>query len=395
MQCVLDINPIQQHLLKNRMKKRIALLSMVACLASCKQDSKNDLAETHHSEKKDSVYVSCHSNLPDRYKAGKNLEEIQVSKSHASLENMVKIEGGTFLMGAPDDRGRPDEYPQHEVSVNSFYIDKTEVTNAQFAEFVEATGYITTAEKDVDWEELKSQLPPGTPKPADSLLKASSLVFKSSDAPVPLNDASQWWDWSKGANWKHPQGPGSSIEGKEDYPVVHVSWEDANAYAKWAGKRLPTEAEWEYAARGGLKNEPYPWGSEEPYEGKAKANTWEGKFPFKNTKADSYSGLAPVSSYQPNNYGLFDMAGNVWEWTADNYHIDYYKSIAGEIQENPKGSSASFDPRQPGVPVKTIRGGSFMCNESYCSGYRASSKMASSPDTGLENTGFRCVKEIN
>lgn len=311
-----------------------------------------------------------------------------------SSEGMILIKGGEFLMGASDSHGRQDEYPQHKVKLSSYYIDATEVTNAQFSEFVKATGYITTAEKKPNWEELKKQLPEGTPKPADSLLIAASLVFKSSERPIPLNDPGIWWDWKKGADWKHPYGPESDLIGKENHPVVHVSWDDANAYAKWAGKRLPTEAEWEYAARGGLKNQPFPWGEEKPYNGKPKANTWDGKFPYLNTKEDGFDRLAPVKSYPSNAYGLYDMAGNVWEWCSDNYNQNYYKELGDKISENPQGSSNSFDPRMPNTPVKIVKGGSFMCNEMYCSGFRVSSKMASSPDTSLENTGFRCAISV-
>ncbi|WBL23069.1 formylglycine-generating enzyme family protein [Zunongwangia sp. HRR-M8] len=371
------------------------ILLLLLFVSSCKNEKKQkeDLV-TKTVSKKDSTYLSCHANLPSRFSVSEKSNISKKKSDSISTKGMVKLEGGVFLMGASDNRGRADEYPQHQVKVDPFYMDVTSVTNAQFAEFVKATGYVTTAERDVDWNEMKKQLPANTPKPADSLLKASSLVFKGTKNEVPLNNPSVWWEWKRGADWKHPQGPQSSIEGKENYPVVHVSWDDANAYATWAGKRLPTEAEYEYAARGGLKNQPYPWGKEEPYHGKPKANTWEGKFPYKNTESDGAYGIAPVKSYAPNDFGLYDMAGNVWEWTADNYKSDYYKTISVDVQDNPIGPQTSNDPRQPGIPVKTVRGGSFMCNESYCSGYRASSRMASSPDTGLENTGFRCVKEI-
>lgn len=226
-------------------------------------------------------------------------------------------------MAASDKEGRQDEYPQHKVKVSGFWVDATEVTNAQFAEFVAATGYITTAERAPVWEELKKQLPSNTPKPHDSLLVAASLVFTPPSYTVSLQNASMWWSWKAGANWRHPRGPESSIKGKEDYPVVQVSWEDAQAYAEWAGKRLPTEAEWEYAGRGGHQAKIFPWGNEPIEQGKPKANTWQGTFPVKNTEWDQFARLAPVKSFPPNDYGLYDMAGNVWEWCADWYDSEY------------------------------------------------------------------------
>lgn len=294
-------------------------------------------------------------------------------------------------MGASDTEGRPDEYPQHQVKVSGFWMDATEVTNAQFAAFVEATGYVTTAERAPDWEELKKQLPPGTPKPPDSVLVAASLVFTPPKQQVALNNPGQWWSWRKQANWRQPQGPGSSLKGRENHPVVHVSWYDAVAFARWAGKRLPTEAEWEYAARGGAQDKRYPWGNEDVEADKPKANTWQGSFPDRNTAWDKYAGLAPVKSFAPNKYGLYDMAGNVWEWCSDWYAADYYSKASAELTLNPAGPASSHDPQEPVMPKRVVRGGSFMCHSSYCKGYRVTARMKSSEDTGLENTGFRCV----
>lgn len=307
---------------------------------------------------------------------------------------MVWIKTGTYAMGGDNKQAQPDEYPKHQVTVHGFWMDATEVTNAQFAEFVKATGYITIAERKPDWNELKKQLPPGTEKPADSLLVPASLVFVPSDHPVSLNDYSQWWAWKKGADWKHPHGPGSNIKGKENYPVVHVSWDDAVAYCKWAGKRLPTEAEWEWAARGGLDNKIYPWGNEPVDQGQPKANTWEGAFPYRNTQRDHFYYLAPTASFRPNGYGLYDMAGNVWEWCADYYNYNYYKDAAKSANlTDPKGPLKSYDPDEPYAKKRVIRGGSFLCNDSYCSGYRVARRMKSTEDSGMEHLGFRCVAD--
>jgi sulfatase modifying factor 1 len=338
--------------------------------------------------------VCCESNIPKRFASleapGLVLPDLKAVKSH---KGMVYINTGTFMMGADNKQAAPDEYPKHKVTVKGFWIDVTEVTNAAFAGFVKATGYITTAERKPDWNELKKQLPPGTQKPDDSLMVAASLVFDAHDHPVDLNDYAQWWVWKKGADWKHPHGKGSNIKGKENYPVVHVSWFDAVAYCKWAGKRLPTEAEWEWAARGGLQNKVYPWGNEPVDAGKPKANTWQGHFPDNNTMIDKFYGLAPVASFAANGYGLYDMAGNVWEWCADFYNSTYYSTIANANGvKNPKGPDTSYDPDEPYAKKRVIRGGSFLCNDSYCSGYRVARRMKSTEDSGMEHLGFRCVE---
>lgn len=316
-----------------------------------------------------------------------------IGNAPADTSGMLFIPGGTFLMGGDNQQASSDEFPKHQVNVAPFYMDKTEVTNAQFSAFVRATGYVTTAEQKPDWEELKKSLPPGTPPPPDSVMVPASLVFQQTLGPVDLNNFNEWWRWVPGANWRQPEGPGSNIEGRDDYPVVHVSWFDAMAYCKWAGKRLPTEAEWEFAARGGLIDNIYPWGNEHVNANQPKANSWEGNFPYRNIKKDNYLKSAPVGSYAPNGYGLFDMAGNVWEWCSDWYDAKYYSKQATSISKNPQGPEKSFDPEDPYTPKKSLRGGSFLCNDSYCSGYRVARRMKSSPDTGLEHTGFRCVRD--
>jgi formylglycine-generating enzyme len=324
---------------------------------------------------------------------------------------MKWIPPGEFVMGTDDENSLPNERPAHRVRLDGYWIDETPVTNAQFRKFVEATGYLTTAERPVDWEELKKQVPPGTPKPPDEMLKPGSLVFTPPDHRIDLRDLSQWWAWTIGASWKHPEGPRSSIDGKDDYPVVQVSWNDAAEYAKWAQKRLPTEAEWEFAARGGsAANTRFIWGDqfrpggEGADSGKWMANTFTGEFPFKNTAEDGCAGTSPVRAFSVNGYGLYDMAGNVWQWTADLYRIDAHALATRELQKtgascciNPKGPAESLNPTREvvGSPERVIKGGSFLCHVSYCESYRPTARRGTPPDTGSSHVGFRCVKDID
>lgn len=351
------------------------LLPLAAILFSCK--------EQRNAEQKKTI-------LGDTDKAVK-ISQPQIE----APKDMVWVPGGDFMQGAvPQDKmAMMHEKPAHEVHVDGFFMDIHEVTNEQFTKFVDETGYVTVAEREIDWEEMKKQLPQGTPKPHDSILQPGSLVFKKTKSSVPnLYDYSQWWEWKIGANWKHPNGPESTIKGKENEPVVHIALEDALAYCKWAGRRLPTEAEWEYAARAGKKDELFFWGSDVS-QLSSHANSWEGEFPVNNTKEDGFERRAPVMSYPKNGFGLYDMAGNVWEWTSDWYNTNYYQELAAqnEVAQNPKGALRAYNSSNPYAKEKVIKGGSFLCSASYCASYRISARMATSPDSGMEHLGFRTV----
>ena len=279
------------------------------------------------------------------------------------------------------DQGFPDETPVHQVIVDAFWMDETEVTNEEFQRFVRATQYVTVAERKPRAEDF-----PGAPL---EKLVPGSVVFKPPAGEVSLEEYYKWWIYLPGASWRHPSGPGSDIVGKGNHPVVHTAWEDAVAYSKWRGKRLPTEAEWERAARGGVERQMYIWGDDLAPAGKWKANTWQGKFPQSDNGGDGFVGVAPVGSFPANAYGLYDMAGNVWEWCSDWYRPDTY---AQSPSRNPRGPDDSFDPNEPGMAKRVQRGGSFLCNEAYCAAYRPGARMKASPDTGLAHSGFRCVR---
>jgi formylglycine-generating enzyme required for sulfatase activity len=294
-------------------------------------------------------------------------------------------------MGTDAEEAWPDERPAHRVRVNGFWIDETEVTNARFRAFVEATGYVTTAERPPALEEIMNQLPPGSPPPPKENLVPGSMVFTPGEGPVDTRDFSQWWRWTPGASWRHPEGPGSTIDGRDHHPVVQVSWDDAAAFCRWAGRRLPTEAEWELAARGGLEGRAYVWGDEKP--GDRSANLWQGDFPGRNTAADGFPRTAPVGSFPPNGHGLRDMAGNVWEWCADWYDRELYAGRADHgVVVNPVGPDPSRGPRPPFGLLRVQKGGSFLCNDSYCSRYRPSARHGCNPDTGMSHVGFRCAR---
>jgi len=306
---------------------------------------------------------------------------------------MIRIPGGEFSMGSQLQGSKLNEQPVISTTVDAFWLDEHDVTNAEFRRFVAATGYKTTAERAIDWEELKKQVAPGTPKPADEMLQPGSLVFIPTTGPVDLREMNAWWHWTTGANWQHPEGPQSNLDGREQHPVVQVSWDDAMAYAKWAGKRLPTEAEWEFAARGGLDGKRFAWGDEFQPGGKFMANTWTGDFPYKNTKEDGYAGTSPVKAFPPNGYGLYDMGGNVWNWVSDYYRPDTHARQKLEPScHNPQGPKASYNPAHPDEPVERVtKGGSFLCHVNYCESYRPAARRGTPPDTGMSHIGFRCA----
>ncbi len=388
------------------------LISFPFFIWNCSTDQKTDeikgLPELDNDIQ--STGVLCHNPSNKKGSAYINdsiLKEIEQIKENTDLKNdtsgMVWIPAGIYKMGADPtsvldqtaigNRPRDDEYPKHQASVKGFWMDKTEVTIAQFKVFVEATGWKTIAERKIELEDIMQQLPPGTAPPSADQLEPASLVFSyPAVKPNQQYNVNDWWRFKKDANWFQPQGADTKNLNNQ-LPVVHVSWYDAMAYCKWAGKRLPTEAEWEYAARGGKEDQIFPWGNEDIAKQNNQANFWQGNFPIENKKLDGYERLAPVSSFPANAFGLYDMAGNVWEWCSDWYHSEYYACKAeNKLIANPDGPESSFDPFMPGGAQKIMRGGSFLCNESYCSGYRVAARMKSSPDTGLEHTGFRCVK---
>ncbi len=299
-------------------------------------------------------------------------------------DGMVWIPGGVYWRGN-DTKPHRDARPWHLVEVDGFWMDKTAVTNEQFEKFVKATGYLTVAERTPKAKDF-----PGAPP---ENLVAGSVVFTPPNGPVSLDNHFQWWSYVKGANWRHPEGPESNLKGREKHPVVHIAWDDAVAYARWAGKRLPTEAEFEFAARGGLDRKKFAWGDELKPGGRWMANIWQGRFPYENTLEDGYRATAPVGSFPANGYGLHDVAGNVWEWCSDWYRPDYYGKLAAGKQPvpNPQGPADSFDTSEPGVVKRVMRGGSYLCTDQYCTAYEVGARGKGAPDSGTNHVGFRCV----
>ena len=319
---------------------------------------------------------------------GADVERHDARFEESRTSDMVRIPGGTFRMGSNDHY--PEEAPAHRVTVDEFWVDRTPVTNRQFKSFVKETGYVTTAQIPPDRNDYPGALP--------EMIFAGSLVFAPPPRVSDLRDWSQWWSLMKGANWRHPAGPRTNINALDNHPVVHVSFDDALAYATWADKELPTEAEWEFAARGGLEDEEFAWGNALTPGGKHMANIWQGKFPVQNLCQDGYERTSPVTAFPPNGYGVHDMIGNVWEWTADWYapkhESDALKACC--IPENPRGGreDRSYDPRQPQIkiPRKVIKGGSHLCAPNYCRRYRPAARHAEAIDTSTGHLGFRCVK---
>jgi len=311
-----------------------------------------------------------------------------------AIKDMILIAGGKFLMGS--DKFYPEERPVHQVTVDSFYLDKFPVTNKDYQKFVKETGYVTIAERPLN--------PADYPGAKPELLVPGALVFQKSTGPVNLKSYFNWWAWVPGANWKHPKGPGSSIDEFMDHPVVHIAYEDAEAFATWAGKELPTEAEWEFAARGGLEGRNFTWGDEDVQLSKPMANTWQGEFPYQNLMTDGYEGTSPVGSFIPNGYGLYDMAGNVWEWTSD-WYVAHLDETANKVKTccstniNPRVVSPdkSYDEGQPQIkiPRKVIKGGSHLCAPNYCLRYRPAARQPQMIDTGMNHLGFRCIVRVS
>ena len=380
----------------------VVLHFLLIVTVACKD---NDNKSTSGTSSKLVNTVSCTSNgltVADStlYMHGGGLEykpTIQNTLQYKGIvpAGMVWIPGGEFSMGGVNPVGMQeggkesmnDARPIHRVFVTDFFMDATEVTNKQFAEFVNATGYITVAEQKPTKEEF--------PTAPEENLVAGSIVFTPASV-ADLTNYFEWWKYVSGANWRHPMGPGSDINGKDNYPVVHIAWEDAQAYAKWAGKRLPTEAEWEFAARCGNAGDLYTWGNQLKPDGRWMANIYEGKFPQYDSGDDGFAGIAPVKQFAANKYGLYDVAGNVWEWCSDWYRADYYQTLSNlKVVKNPQGPDTPNDPAEPGAKKKVQRGGSFLCTDQYCTRYMVGTRGKDEYRSASNHTGFRCVRDVN
>ena len=333
---------------------------------------------------------------PDRPddSATASTDPLLVEAPRDAPEGMVWLPGNKFTMGF--EKGQADELPLHEVELDGFWIDRTEVTNRQFKEFVDATGYITIAEKKPKREDFEGQVADVNVIPEENLVPGSICFNPNFDRKNLTKDSPLWpyqvWMYTPGANWKEPAGPGSTIEDRLDHPVVHVSWIDAEAYCRWAGKQLPTEAQWEFASRGGAEGQTFPWGDERNPDGKWMHNIWQGEFPYENKNLDGFPTTSPAGSFPANGFGIYDMSGNVWEWCADYYRPDYYEHSPSR---NPRGPSSSFDPQEPTMVKRVQRGGSFMCNANYCIGYRNSARMKGEVTSSSFHNGFRTVLNVN
>lgn len=384
----------------------LALCLQVFCI--------NREKETLQISEEDSLYCGsmsrANSVVSDQNLETDVLDEINVIQTNKAIDEpflgRVKISGGAFEMGGDTPDGfenipktalpQGDKLPKHKDQINAFWMDEHEVTNAQFRVFVDATGYITIAERTILWEDIKNQVPPEIPEPPKEKLLPGSLVFHYADKNALKDNLENWWIFVKGANWLQPKGPGSSIEGFDNYPVTQVSCYDAVAYTKWGGKRLPTEAEYEYAMRGGQPNQMYPWGNDKTNEGEFYANHLQGEFPYTNTKDDSFEYLAPIKSFPSNGYGLYDIAGKYGNGLMiDAVQHNYYELVqSGSISKNPQGPEEGFETQNNFMKNKSLKGGSFLCHDGWCSGYRNARRLRTSPDTSLERKGSKGVKDL-
>jgi len=339
-------------------------------------------------------FFSCQDKTSDKVIDEDKMVIASLPEPTNKIEGMVWIPGGEFVMGTNEVDAYSAEKPAVDLQVKGFWMDAHEVTNADYKKFVDATGYVTVAEKKPEWEDLKVQLPPDTPKPDEALLVAGSMVFSPPPYAVPTQDISLWWVWVNGASWKNPEGPESDVKGRENHPVVHIAYEDAKAYAEWSGKRLPTENEWEFASRGGAEGKRFAWGDELTPGGQYLANTFQGNFPNDNQNLDGFEGLSPVKSFAPNTFGLYDMIGNVWELTDDWYDALKYARIAGQAPKLDADMNQCYNPDNPFAMERVIKGGSYLCADNYCVNYRPSARQGQAFDSGTSNVGFRLVKDV-